>query len=191
MVVDHHPQRSRPCGKLGGDDAIRSAGIEISARMIVPDDHARGAELERPAQDFPRIERGVVDRSRRTDLCREKLVSRIQKEHRDLLPRRVGKQHAKVRDDGRIVREDWSALQTDLQAVQQRCPDGRQMSGCARPRRKHALQRTFIGGERLGRGAKGAEEKIGASSRILQRYRPEEVRQDGSTPRSASRRRWR
>ncbi len=189
--MDDHAQRSRAHGELGGDDAIRRAGVEISARMIVSYDHARGAELESPAQDFPRVERSVVNRAWGARFGREQLVARIKEEHRDLLPRRVGEQHAEVGNDGRIVREDRSALQIDLQAVEQRCPDRRQMFGCARPCHEQTPQRMSIGGERLGCGAECVEEKVGASGRVGRGYRLEKVRQDGSTPRATSRRRCR
>ena len=81
---------------LGGENDFRrrfdiaAAGIGIARRMVVNEDQPGCADLQRPAHDLARIDRGFEDRSPADDLVADQPVAAVEEQHPELLALGMG-----------------------------------------------------------------------------------------------------
>lgn len=102
MVVNLDPKPPPRLDDVPGDRDVLFAGRRIAARMIMDEDQARRAEIERPADHLARIDGGLARRAFAHQLVADEHVACVEEQHA----------HALDRDMGEI----------DVQIVEQRLP---------------------------------------------------------------------
>ena len=61
VIVDHHPQQPPRLGNALGDLDVGTARLGRAGGMIMDQDQRAGAQVERLADHFARVDRGFVD----------------------------------------------------------------------------------------------------------------------------------
>jgi len=117
MVVDTDLEGAARLGDAFGRLDVAAAGLGVAGGMIVHQDEPGGTDLECAADDFARIDRGVVDRPVRHGLS-EQAVLRIEEEHPEALERRMRHVRAQIIDQLLTGGKDRPAEGFMLEAAQ-------------------------------------------------------------------------
>ena len=117
MVVNADLEGAACLGDAFGRLDVAAARFGIAGGMIVHQDEAGGADLECAADDFARIDRGMVDRSVGYGLS-EQAVLRIEEEHPETLERRMRHVRAQIVDQLLTGGQDRPAEGFMLEAAQ-------------------------------------------------------------------------
>ena len=81
---------------LAGHVDIRAGGCGITRGVIVGEDESAGRQLKRPADNLPRIDRGVVHRAFVHGLVGDQLVPPVEEKDPELLARFMGHGGAQI-----------------------------------------------------------------------------------------------
>ncbi len=85
MVVQDDAQLFAGFLDLFGHFHVALGRRRIAARVIVGHDDRGGAQIQRPLDDFPRVDRRVIHRAFRLHLISDQHVLAVQEEHAELL----------------------------------------------------------------------------------------------------------
>lgn len=156
------------------DAQIVGARAWIAGWMIMREDEAGRAEIERAPDDLAREDIRPIDRAADRDIVAQQPVFRVEIQDADLLGRLMRQMREQIVQHGAAARQDRTRLQFDLQRFQH-----------GRPGRQDHLARIRIGfelfGQRLavcpedgGQGSEVGDERAGDRPRLGATDRPDQ-----------------
>jgi len=188
MIMDEDANSARGGGHSAGRVHIALAGIWIARRMVVGEDQGRGAEIERAADDRPRIDRDLADAALRESFVLEQAVACIEEKDAQPLGRQIGHVGEQIGDQRFGTGDHRAGQGLGPQRLPHRLPDRAEQADRALIP-KHAPLRRRPGGERRRQRAEFVDQPFGPGPRLSSEG-VEEFVQDLSAPKRATLRRW-
>ncbi len=109
MVVDSDAQQATGFGDAVGDLDIGAAGLGGAGGVVVDEDHRCRAKVQRAADHFARVDRGLVDRAFAHHVVEDQHVAGIEIEHAHAFDRQVRHVDGEIVDQ-RLPRSDHRRL---------------------------------------------------------------------------------
>ena len=153
MIVQLDAQPLADLGDVAGDGDVLFARAWIAARVVVHQDQAGGAEIERPADHFARVDRRFAGRSLAEMLVADQHVLRVQEQDPNAFDRQMGKVGAQIVEQRLPAVDDRPAPHFRRQQPQRRRLDRFQ---CADPAvaKPFTRDRFRVGGQQPANAAK-------------------------------------